>query len=225
MKSLVHLKNKARRLRTLGYSYNEIINIIPVSKSSLSIWLRNLPLTKEQYSFLEKQLENKQISARMRAALTNREKRRIRDEQTLARATSTFARYKNEPLFIAGVLLYWAEGTKKDTVFSFINSDPSMVKMMLKWIKKYLGKTENDMRIRLFIHKIYSHENCENYWSKIINIPKDKFKKTIYKANVHLEKKNPNYKGCLRICVGGVEELRKTLYWQKLAEEYILSRS
>ena len=41
-------KQRAITLRKQGLSYNEILKKVPVSKSSLSLWLRSVGLAKEQ---------------------------------------------------------------------------------------------------------------------------------------------------------------------------------
>lgn len=44
----VEEKQRARELRTQGWSYNDILREVGVSKSTLSLWLRDIPLTDEQ---------------------------------------------------------------------------------------------------------------------------------------------------------------------------------
>jgi transposase len=48
MKSKVREKEKAIELRRQGYSYKDILAQVPVAKSSISLWLQNLPLTAEE---------------------------------------------------------------------------------------------------------------------------------------------------------------------------------
>ena len=45
-------KQRARELRGLGWSYNDILSEVGVSKSTLSLWLRDIPLTEEQIAAL-----------------------------------------------------------------------------------------------------------------------------------------------------------------------------
>ena len=54
MKELVHYKAKAVALRKKGLSYNDILKQVPVAKSSLSLWLKDLPLTKSEKKVLKK---------------------------------------------------------------------------------------------------------------------------------------------------------------------------
>ncbi len=46
MKLKIDEKLRAIRLREKGYSLGEIVEIIEVAKSTVSVWVRNVPLTK-----------------------------------------------------------------------------------------------------------------------------------------------------------------------------------
>jgi len=46
-------KQRARELRRQGWSYNDILKEVGVSKSTLSLWLRDIPLTDEQIASLQ----------------------------------------------------------------------------------------------------------------------------------------------------------------------------
>ena len=48
------LKSKAIELRKQGFSYSEILKQIPVAKSTLSVWLKNVGLSKKQKQKLTK---------------------------------------------------------------------------------------------------------------------------------------------------------------------------
>ena len=63
------LKNKALELRTQGMSYSQIKERIPVAKSTLSVWLKDYPLSEERIRELrsgnERQIERcRQTKAR-----------------------------------------------------------------------------------------------------------------------------------------------------------------
>lgn len=97
-----------------------------------------------------------------------------------------------------------------------MNSDPRLVVLMLSWAKKYLKVASERIRARLFIHKIYAYENHEKFWKKIITIPQTNFLKTIYKPTPHTIKRNPSYKGCIRLDAGGVNEFYMIQSWKEL---------
>lgn len=211
----MRLKEKilATNLRKTGKTYNEIHSVISyISKGTLSRWLSHIELTKEQ----NKIIEERSYRGRLKASLTNRSKKRERIQLYFRQARQLFVKYSTNSFFIAGLILYWAEGTKTTESVHFMNSDPRLVKLMIKWVQKYLHVSNKKMRARLYIHKIYAHENHEQFWKKIIILPKKQFLKTIYKPTPHTVKRNPNYKGCIRIDAGGVQEFYMIKFWQEL---------
>ena len=96
-----------------------------------------------------------------------------------------------------------------------------MINVMLSWIEKFWSVPRKDIGVRLFSHKLYAHERCEEQWSKEIAIPLSNFKKTIYKPTGLLVKKRPEYKGCLRVELGKTTNLRKMLFLQRMLLEYM----
>ena len=199
MKSKVQYKTRAIELRRSGLSYRDILKELPVAKSTLSVWLKDLPLTTDEKRYLKTRTDANISRGRIRAASAHRLNRLERDKELRLIAEQEFATHRSDPLFFVGVALYWAEGAKRSDSFHFMNSDVDMVKVMLAWLEKFPGIERHELRYRLYIHKPYEFEHCEEYWSEKANIPRDCFVKTIYKPTGLLIKKRPNYKGCLRI--------------------------
>ncbi len=221
MNSKLHYKEKVQQLRKQGYSYREILQQVPVSKSTVSLWLQNFPLTDEEKKYLKNRTGELSSKGRIRAATALHMNRLIRDKFLLRDAKREYADFRTNPFFFVGVALYWAEGSKRSSQWGFTNSDPEMVKLMVDWVQEFLKVSKEDLRLRLYIHKPYIHENCEEYWSQITGVPVSSFLKTIIKPSGLGVKKRPNYKGCLRMDIGKVSFLRKMRYWeQMLIEEY-----
>ena len=220
MISRVQLRNKAIELRREGKSYKEITESLGVVKGTLSGWLRDLPLTDQQNTDLYIRLQDKVARSRLLASITNRAKRMEREKVVYTEAEKEFKAHISDPFFAIGITLYWAEGSKKNTYFSFINSDPNMIDLMLKWMKRYLTDHQRLIKYRLYIHLPYKNENCEYYWAGVLGISPQELQKTIYKPTPHTEKKNPEYKGCIRISITRMDVLRKMLAWQKLLIQY-----
>ena len=216
MNKRVREKEEAIALRKRGYTYNEILQKVPVAKSSLSLWLKNMPLTKQEKITLKRRKNANISKGRVRAAATHHLNRLKRDKALFEESKKEFDIFVQDSLFQLGVGLYWAEGAKRNDVFAFANSDPDMVNIMIMWIEKYLQVQKDDIYVRLFIHKPYREEGCEAFWSNAIDIGLDHFKKTIYKPTGLGIKKRPSYKGCLRIELGKVNYLRKVKFWQQL---------
>src|SRR3989344_74475 len=109
MKPLIALKNKATKLRKSGLSYNEIRKEIGVSKSSLSLWLKDVPLNPEH----KKRLYTKQIEVLSRGPNSQRE-RRIKEIEGIIKEAKNEIKLPIplETLRLMGAMLYWAEGRK-----------------------------------------------------------------------------------------------------------------
>ncbi len=223
MKSKFEQRQKAQELRRQGLSFREILKIVPVSKSSLSLWLRFLPLNEEETRQLEDRAKRNVDRGSERAALSNRTKRIQREGIAREEAMVIFDKYKNDPVFILGIGLYWAEGSKRTSQFSFTNSDPSMMKFMINWLCKYFEVTIETMSIRIQSHEDFKLEKYELFWSEYTGIPLSQFKKTSYKLNKHgVFKKNPKYKGCARLEIGGgMQALRRMLFLVEALENQV----
>ncbi len=221
MRPRVLEKQRAIELRRKGWSYNQILQKIPVAKSSLSLWLTHTPLSENEKRLLKERREESISLGRLKAAAAHRANREERDRLLFEVMRSDFARYKHEILFQIGIALYWAEGAKRSSSFMFMNSDSDMTNIMLDWIERYFSLKRNQVRVRLYIHKPYAHEHCEERWSKEINVPLSRFNKTIFKPTGLLVKKRPDYKGCLRIEITKGLPLRKMKFLTQLfLEEY-----
>ena len=76
------IKAKAIRLRKKGFSYNEIRKEVPVAKSTLSLWLKGIPLKSEDL----KRLYTKRVQALARGPNSQRERRKREIEEIIQKA-------------------------------------------------------------------------------------------------------------------------------------------
>ncbi len=92
---------------------------------------------------------------------------------------------EEEKLRLAGVMLYWAEGCKGWSTVKFVNSDPDMIRLFLRFLREVCGIWES--RLKLLIHMYPDHDEQEliGFWSGITKVQKQNF----YKSYVHVGKK------------------------------------
>jgi len=225
MKNLVQEKEQAIRLRRQGLTYAAILNQVPVAKSTLSLWLKDLPLTDAERKTLKK-IQNHSISTgRLRAVSANQARHQKNHAITLAAAKDIFATHQGDPLFHVGIALYWAEGAKRNEMFQFVNTDIAMIRVMLQWLERYTNYTKSDLGFRLYAHEPYRHEQWETWWQKQLGVAPTQFKKTVYKPTAVQYKKRPNYKGCLRVEVPkSAALLLQTKSWINFSVEYYRKR-
>ena len=215
-----NLKNKAIQLRKNGKSYSEILKNIPVAKSTLSLWLRSVNLSKKQ----KQTLTLKKLQAAWRGGEVKKQNRIKESKGLIEQAATEVGQMTDRDLWLAGIMLYWAEGSKqKETNVSvgvkFSNSDPKMLFFYIMWLKKFLKVSDNEIVFEIFIHESYKEKESDfiNYWSKILNYPVSKFDRVYYKKhNIKTKRKNigENYHGQLAIIVKKSALLnRKIIGW------------
>src|SRR5687768_13501487 len=129
------LRAVAVELRLQGRSYREIASVVPVSKSTLSLWLRDVPLTDAHRASLDARRVH---GARSRADAV-RAGRVRRVELLQAEAAAEIGPLTDRELFLLGVAAYWCEGTKTKPWrpaqgLAFINSDPGLIVLFLRWL-------------------------------------------------------------------------------------------
>lgn len=106
MKTKVREKEVAIMFRKKGLSYSDILAKIPVSKSSLSLWLKNLALTDEEKSSLKKRKNSNISRGRIRSGATLTRLRLKREKVVYGEAKSEFKKNVEDPFFHIGVALY-----------------------------------------------------------------------------------------------------------------------
>ena len=213
----VQEKNKAIELRKHGLSYKEILEQIPVEKSSLSIWLRNVRLAKKQ----EQILSSKKMAG-MRRGWEARHAGRIRTSIEIKnKAAGEINTISVRELWLMGVAMYWAEGSKEKEYnpgsgIRFSNSDPKMLKLFLKWLIEITKTPKEDIYFEIYIHENHRDrvKKISKYWADVINFPIDYFNRVYFKRNkTNTNRKNisANYNGLLRIMVKKSSNLNRKI--------------
>lgn len=189
-------RKKAIRLRKKGYSYSEILQEIPIARSTLSLWLRDVKLTKQQ----RQRLTEKKLLAQRKGARIRREQRirltKIIKSKARKEVGEKIGEIGERELWLIGVILYWAEGTKqKETNPSqkvrFGNSDPLMVKIFLKWILEVCRVPLRELDFEIYIHETGDIKKAREYWCHVLNLPQERIQKIRLKRHkVRTKRKN-----------------------------------
>ena len=137
---------------------------------------------------------------------TARNKRLNRLKQVLDKQLKELLPLSDKELFLAGVFLYWGEGAKKHGIISISNTDPRVVRFALYWMTESLNIPKVKIGVNLHLYKDMDIEETINFWSTILDIPKNQFRKPyIKKTNREgLTYKSFGYGTC-RLYAGSVE--------------------
>ncbi len=197
---------QAIKLRKHGYSIADIAKKLGISESTASLWCRETELTKAQKKHLEGRT-NRKLENFFKIVAKQKEKRDKIKEKLSKIASKKTEKLSKRDLFIAGISLYWAEGFKHKAEgrIGFCNSDPVMMKFMVRFLKDYLGVTDSEISPRLTVNSEFKNhvQDIEKFWSNFLKIPINQFTKPFFqktKTKKHYEHPE-NYHGVLRIHV------------------------
>jgi transcriptional regulator with XRE-family HTH domain len=206
------LKKKARALRRQGLSYKEIREKIDVPKSTLSLWLKDVPLKPEHKA----RLYTKQIQILSRGAPCQKERRKKEIDIIIANAEKEIHLPLSDDAYkLFGVALYWGEGNKTQK-FGITNSDPYLIAFMVQWLDKVLNVKPTTLKPYLNIYPQQNELALKKFWSELTNIPLENFGKSYVKPPNKGYKKNNLYYGTIKIYVPkGTNFMHQVYGWRK----------
>ena len=145
-------RDLALLLRKKGLTYNEILSQVKVSKSSLSLWLKDVGLGVKQ----KQRITEKRNKARLKAleVITNKRKQSV--QFLLSAGLVDIGKISKREVLIIGTALYWAEGAKQhennvSQGVVFTNSDPNLLKVFLVWLERCCLVQKKDIIFELYI--------------------------------------------------------------------------
>lgn len=182
-------REKALILRKNGKSYSQIKKILKVSKSTLSAWLKDYPLSEERI----RELRDHNAQRIEKYCRTRRRKKEERLNKCFKEEKKIIFPINEKEIYLAGLFLYWGEGAKTRWVeLALSNTDPAVIKFFIFWLTSSLKVPREKLTVRLHLYKDMDVNSEIKYWSKNLCFPVEQFKKS-YIKNTLL--KDINYKG------------------------------
>lgn len=174
-------RDEARVLRTRGESINVIAARTGVSKSTVSYWCRDIPLSRLQQKALAKRQASGSARGRLRAAERKRNERLASVRAAMARGAQDVKTLSERDTFILGLGLYWGEGYKNgNEECALTNSDPAIIQTFIRWMRSAYGIQQKDLILRVSVNETHRARVSiiEEYWSQITGVPLIQFTKT-----------------------------------------------
>jgi hypothetical protein len=159
---------EARRLRREGMSIKTIADASHVGKGSVSDWCHDIELTPEQEEALQK--SDKRRKAQLVAAEKNvrvhREKRLAYQEEGREKAR------ENDPLHVAGCMLYWGEGAKARSNLTLVNSDASLLRYFIRFLREAMMIPEEKFTVRInaYLGNGVSEDEIKAFWLNVLDL-------------------------------------------------------
>lgn len=199
-------REQAIALRRQGLSYSEIRRRVPVSKSSLSVWLRSVGLLEWQ----QQRLSEKKLAAAGSGGRKRHDQRVLRTKRTIEQALSEGQQYlqTKDIDWLTGVVLYWAEGSKPKPwnhaeQLSFTNMDATTILIMRRWLERYCAARPTDISYALYIHVGADIRGAQEFWLSKLEIDSEQLRTYFKKHNPSPRRQNVGreYHGIMRMRV------------------------
>ena len=143
-------QQQARRLRRTGLPLAEIAATLGVSRSSVSLWVRDVEFTPLP----------RPPRGRRRAPNALQRRKQAEVDRLVEEGRSRVGRLSEREFLVAGIALYAGEGAKRDGAVKFANSDPRMIAFYCAWLRRFF-----DLGASVA------------YWSALTGIPPSQFRK------------------------------------------------
>ena len=190
-------KLEAIRLREQGMSLSDIVRILGVSKSSASLWTRDIKLDSEQKHELWKRLgDHREVANKERSRRTRESRSKAQEEG------SSMAKDCNERFWF-GCSLYWAEGSKNQNTVQFTNSDADMIRFFVSFLMEFFDVPAEKITMAASIHlnNGVPLSEIKKYWEGITGLPSSCWRKCTVVKKESNKRKNVLLYGTLRLVV------------------------
>jgi DNA-binding transcriptional MerR regulator len=145
---------KIIRLRKLGYSIVEIRKVVPIGKTTIFRYIKDLKLSKKSIDKIR--------------SVQGGSKRRSEAQWNIAKnkAKNLIGNITNSHSMLILASLYWGEGNKKE--LNLINSDSKLILTFIQCLRM-LGVKNREFKISLRLYEDINKEKATNYWAKNLN--------------------------------------------------------
>lgn len=117
---------------------------------------------------------------------------------------------EDRKLWLGGILLYWAEGSKAgNCVVDFANCDEKMILIFLKMLRIIYGISEEKLRVFIYCHANQVQSELISHWSSLLNIPKSQFTMPYVRKDFDINKSDKMKWGLVHIRYADVRLMEK----------------
>ncbi len=205
-----------RALRRLGLSYGEIREQIPVPKGTLSGWCREIRLSQDQAVAIKER-----TGSQIGVPRDTQWKRRLEVERIQTEARVFALNSLPDPLWVAGTVLYWGEGSKTTRKLELANADPRALRLFMSWTERYLDPQPSFVAA-LNLHAGNNEPAARRAWQTELGLGPADFTKSYVKPDGTGHRKNHLPHGVCRLRLRkGTDAFYQAMSWvHTLAEAW-----
>lgn len=175
----IELKKSAIFLRKKGYSYPMIEKELGVVRATLSGWFKGIKLSKVAERMIGKRKIINLIEQRQKALKVLKEMREMELEKVRLGVEKTVSTISFESATKEALLamLYLGEGFKRKSTLGFGNSNANILIAFIKLLREVYDIEEKRITCSLHLRYDQDSEKEKVYWSKLLGIGEDRFRK------------------------------------------------
>jgi hypothetical protein len=199
-----------KALRRLGLTYGEIRELIPVPKATLSDWCREIRLSDDQVEAIK---ERTGPHSRVGIPVDTQWRRRQQIDRIRCAARMSVSELIQDPLWVAGTVLYWAEGGKTRRQLEMANTDHRVLKTFIAWTHRF-HDSEAALTLSLHLHEGNDETLARQHWGATLGLPNPTWSKSFIKPKGTGHRKNRLPFGVCRVYVHcSADAFERTMAW------------
>ena len=183
-------KDIAITLRKQGKTYREIEKTLQISRSTLCEWFKN--------EYWSKHIKKSNINRHTEVSSERIKNMNIarnlvlieKYENVEKQAKEEFQAYKNDPLFVAGLMLYAGEGDRLDKgTIRLANTDFQIHRIFINFSKKFFKLDYSNIKFSILLYPDLDIDVCKEKWTSELGInPKNIYKPQVIQGKLKTRK-------------------------------------
>ena len=159
-------RRTARELRAQSWTLGDIAEQLGVSKSTVSLWVRDVDF-----------VPSPRRTARRRGPNVLQQRKAAEIAHLRDLGVARLGSLDDQAFLAAGAALYAGEGAKRDGAVNFANSDPRMVAFFCAWMRRFFEIDESRLRAYVYLHEGLDIDAAHLFWAAVTEIPLSQFRK------------------------------------------------
>ncbi len=197
----VEERQRARELRAESWTLLAIADELGVSKSSVSLWVRDVDFVPQP--------RNRGHPAGPKHPM--RLKKEAEIQRCRAEADDWLGQMSERDLAMFCLGLYAGEGAKTPGRVSMANTNPAFLFILLTWLRTEFAIIEERLRAKLYLHEGLDLDDAVAFWSVMLDIPLAQFTRPYRAVPDSSIRSRKHQNGCLTVAYADTQLHRRVM--------------
>jgi hypothetical protein len=194
-------QQRAHELRAQAWTLQDIAAELGVSKSSVSLWVRDVEFVPKPRNRGHPSMKPHPHHLRKLAEI----------ERCRQAGVECIGALSEREFLVLGAALYAGEGAKTDGDVKFANTDPALIRIFLVWLRRFFDIDERRLRVYLYLHEGLDLKAAQQYWFDLTGIPIEQFGKPYRAIADPTRRRSKHVMGCPAIVYSDTATHRRVM--------------